>query len=371
MRTGESPGFRPLHEDVEAALERWIETDCEGKQVSRLLVISKALEIDPQFLGHHKLQQVGASCSKPTLTQKRELEAVTEQWVRKASCWYYRFKRRKNYTMLAVAGAGRNDISDLQAECDKFAEVVLEARRLEDGSLIPPEHICAFDQTPMTREITGRKTLRKKGSGTRRTKIRTAGKEKERWTYTPLLFGDGRWRRVRGLATFHGAPPPSSSQLTKSGVKRKLGVRTIAHMLRNWQTNGFPAGMVYSCNKTAWYTPREAQLTVSALRRIHGQGRPDLPTTLTIADDFSVHKMASFREALEGINSRLRIVKGGMSSYCNPGDRLINKVSPSPNPDPNPDLNPDPNPDPDPNHIPQPHNPNPKPDPDPDPAPDH
>ena len=49
MRTGESPGFRPLHEDVEAALERWIETDCEGKQVSRLLVISKALEIDPQF----------------------------------------------------------------------------------------------------------------------------------------------------------------------------------------------------------------------------------------------------------------------------------------------------------------------------------
>ena len=101
-------------------------------------------------------------------------------------------------------------------------------------------------------------------------------------------------------------------------------------MLRNWQTNGFPAGMIYSCNKTAWYTSTEAQLTVSALRRIHGQGRADLPTTLTIADDFSVHKMESFREALQGINSRLHIVKGGMSSYCNPGDRLINKVSPKP-----------------------------------------
>ena len=83
------------------------------------------------------------------------------------------------------------------------------------------------------------------------------------------------------------------------------------------------------------------ELTVSALRRIHGQGRADLPTTLTIADDFSVHKMDSFREALQGINSRLRIVKGGMSSYCNPGDRLINKVSPTPNPDPNPNPDPD------------------------------
>ena len=211
--------------------------------------------------------------------------------------------------MLAVAGAGRNDIADPEAECEKFAAMVLEARRLEDGSLIPPEHICAFDQTPMTREIAGRKTLRKKGSNFRRAKIRTGGKEKERWTYTPLLFGDGRWRSTRGLATFHGALPPSRNQMTKSGRRRKLGSNTIAHLLRNWRTNGFPAGMSYSCNKTAYYKEPEAEATIAALRRIHTQGRAEPPPTLTIADDYSVHKMDFFREGLRRINSRLRIVK--------------------------------------------------------------
>ena len=60
----------------------------------------------------------------------------------------------------------------------------------------------------MTREIVGRTTLAKKGS-LLRLKIVTAGNEKERWTLTPLLFGDGRWRQVRALATFHGAEAPS------------------------------------------------------------------------------------------------------------------------------------------------------------------
>ena len=64
MRAGAPPGPRPTHEALEATLEQWVTTECEGKQVGRLLVISKALEIDPQFLGHHELQQADASCRK-------------------------------------------------------------------------------------------------------------------------------------------------------------------------------------------------------------------------------------------------------------------------------------------------------------------
>ena len=41
-----------------------------------------------------------------------------EQWVHQASRWFYRWKQRKGYVMLAVAGAGRNDIADPEAECD-------------------------------------------------------------------------------------------------------------------------------------------------------------------------------------------------------------------------------------------------------------
>ena len=35
----------------------------------------------------------------------------------------------------------------------------------------------------------------------------------------------------------------------------------------------------------------EVGLTISALRRIFGTGRPQLPRTLTVVDDYKVHKM--------------------------------------------------------------------------------
>ena len=215
---------------------------------------------------------------------------------------------------------------------EAFGEKMLAARMRPDGSLIPPEDICAFDQTPVTREIVGRTTLVKKGSKVR-AKIRTAGLEKERWTLTPLLFGDGRWRKVRAIATFHGAPPPSQNATesglhgkAKGGRRKVLRKGTVAHELRHWQANGYPAGMVYSCNKTAYFKTHEAQLTCAALRRIFSTGSSALPSTLTLCDDYSVQKMPWFSECLQQMNSVLTLVKGGMTAYCNPGDRLINKV---------------------------------------------
>ena len=43
-------------------------------------------------------------------------------------------------------------------------------------------------------------------------------------------------------------------------------------------------------------------------------------------DDYSVQKTDAFREGMEAINSALVIVEGGMTAWCNPGDRLINKI---------------------------------------------
>ena len=86
-------------------------------------------------------------------------------------------------------GGGSND--EIQDKMDEFGARVLAARTLPDGSLIPPERVFAFDQTPVVREIVGRTTIRKQGKQ-QRVKGKTAGKEKERWTLTPLLSGCGR-----------------------------------------------------------------------------------------------------------------------------------------------------------------------------------
>jgi hypothetical protein len=62
---------------------------------------------------------------------------------------------------------------------------------------------------------------------------------------------------------------------------------------------------------TAYFKEREGRETINALRRTFGHGRATLPRTLTVVD---------------AINSALVIVEGGMTAWCNPGDRLINKI---------------------------------------------
>ena len=84
--------------------------------------------------------------------------------------------------------------------------------------------------------------------------------------------------------------------------------------------------MDYSCNTTAYFKPAEADLTIKALRRMLREGQGDLPPSLTVVDDYTVHKLDSFKAGLESINSTRVLVKPGLTSLQNPGDRLINKI---------------------------------------------
>ena len=88
----------------------------------------------------------------------------------------------------------------------------------------------------------------------------------------------------------------------------------------------YPPGYLYSCNMTAYFKLPEALATVRALRSIFGAGRTTLPRTLTLVDDYKIHKMDEFSDALESINSKRVLVKPGRTSLHNPGDRLINKI---------------------------------------------
>ena len=180
---------------------------------------------------------------------------------------------------------------------------------------------------PVCSEIVGRKTFRKKGRR-KRIKIRTAGREKERWTYTPILWADGRKRKFRGVSTFHGAVPPHKGATTNAGRKKKAGTNTIAKELENWKSNGFPAGYAYTCNMTAYFKQYEAEVALSGIRRSLRDDCTalELPPSLLIVDDYSVHKTESFVEGVRKLNMEQETVVGGMSCLCNPGDVIINKI---------------------------------------------
>ena len=51
-----------------------------------------------------------------------------------------------------------------------------------------------------------------------------------------------------------------------------------------------------------------------------------MPESITVIDEYAVHKQAEFTQAMEKINSKIVLVDGGFTAYLNPGDMLINKM---------------------------------------------
>ena len=131
------------------------------------------------------------------------------------------------------------------------------------------------------------------------------------------------------MGQFNGAVPYGFVKNGKRAGKRiKLATGTVAYELRHWKEHGYPSGIAYSCNPTAYFKTPEAQIFHNEVRKMKcaGLGSSEVPVSLEVLDDYSVHKTAAFTAMAEKINLRVVIVKGGFSFMFNPGDRLINKL---------------------------------------------
>ena len=198
MRVGRA-GPRPKFELIEQQLGEWVDLQ-DRKQISRLAVIRHALELDPTFFDHHQ-------ANTPELLRT---------FMAKTNSWYYRgFKRRQKFSIVAIASVGRGLPDNAMEIWDRFSEECLAARRRDDGSLLPPSRVGAIDQVPITRITVGRTTLRRTGSQARK-KVKTGGKEKERWTATPIFIGDGKMGSIWATATFHGAKPKPGKKVNST-----------------------------------------------------------------------------------------------------------------------------------------------------------
>ena len=296
FRMGAS-GPRPKFEHVEKELDHWIQHELGPKQISRLTVIRRALDFDPCFFDHHQCQSAND----------------LRKFMLRASDWYYHgFKKRWNYSVVAVASVGPGVPVDVWERWDQFEERVKKARLRPDGSKIAPRCTLAMDQVPFTRVITGRTTLKKKGKHSERVKIATGGTEKERATSTPLLPGDGVLGNKWGTITFHGAKPKPGKRLAKN---------TVAKELQDWKRHRYPAAFAYSCNKTAYFKEAECVMMIRLIRSNY-----DALETVLIADDYKWHKSELFIGGMAQINCTVVPVDGRMTFLCNPGDRFIHKL---------------------------------------------
>ena len=102
----------------------------------------------------------------------------------------------------------------------------LRERSLPVGSLLPtvfhlvPACVCACVCPTCLYQgchplLAACRHLARKGTRTR-IGLKTGGKEKERFTFTPILQGNGEWGKMKAIATFHGAMP-------KSGIPSRNG----------------------------------------------------------------------------------------------------------------------------------------------------
>lgn len=275
---------RPLdHPELDAALLKYADQvrEVEKVRLTRMMLIQHAIHLDPLLYGYN---QLAASPS------------ATTAWLKRMYCYLTRWQKRYRWANYNVGSAGPQLPADFVQRAEAYEQRCIEARRQPDGSLLPPKAVTVFDQTPVTREVVGRKTLNRRGS--RSTAVKTSGKEKERWTCTPIWDGDGNF--LGATATFHGARRPDGRQPPKKG--------SVARELDNWRAHGYPRGFLYSCNKTAWFTFREAMLLFKILRfKLQGLAREEAraanwrPRTVTVCDAFSVHRMEPFNKELQQV----------------------------------------------------------------------
>jgi len=307
MRIG--GGGRPLdYPELDAHLvktaDQWRKPP-NRHRVTRVSLIQECLRVDPSFLGYDRLG------SSP--------DAVHEWLHGKAYSFIGRWQRRHNFVMATIHSTAQALPPDFAQRWEQFAARCVAARRCEDGSLLGPGRVVVGDQTPVTRTILGRMTLNRKGS--KDTAVSAGGSEKERWTLMPLWDGFGNF--VGGTATFHGARAPSGRAEPKKG--------TVARELLHWRANGYPQGLLYSCNKTAWFTAREAELLFRLLRfhfkTLDQQEATRLsPRGAFVRDAFSVHKMEIFASELARMDCAEIEIDERMTKKLQVGDLLPHKL---------------------------------------------
>jgi len=153
-------GRRPVWGPLEIALTDWIkDMHSQRKPVIRILVLKKALELEPNFMGG----------------------LLAPDFMKRAMPWYYRYinRRAHHLSIQKPTSVGQKLPDGWQDFWRTCVKDVLALRRHPDilqaynshrpdqvpADILPVAHICNFDQSPQSVEPVANTTLAPKGSG--------------------------------------------------------------------------------------------------------------------------------------------------------------------------------------------------------------
>ncbi len=161
---------------MEKQLLEWLEALWKDqKRVSRTMIFRKVMELDPKYNGGPK----------------------AEGFMEKMKKWFYKgFKVRAGLSVRKIAGAGQKIPDGWEGMMRRITTNVRDLQKVEtrpDGSRIiagvQDRHFVNTDHVPMPIEGVGNFSWGKKNSGRRH--VKTAGKEKDRFTCQLSIAKDG------------------------------------------------------------------------------------------------------------------------------------------------------------------------------------
>ncbi len=196
-------GKAPKHEDIEDGVLKWfVHQRNAGHMINSYSVIHHAISLKPIF-GELKLANQLAWCG--------------------------RWMRRNNLTIRKKTHVAQHLPQNLTDSLLLFQSEVITTRK---QYTYPIGLIGNMDQTPVYFESIGNYSIDFRGRKT--INVITNGKEKQRITVALTVLADGK--KLPPLIVYKGTPNGR-----------------IAKELTNWKANGYPAGVCYRVNNTAWF----------------------------------------------------------------------------------------------------------------------
>lgn len=204
--------------------------------------------------------------------------------------WCTRFMNRFNLTLRQKTHIAQKLPSDLDEKVEKFHKFVMNERKLYDYPLIS---IGNMDETPMTFDMPGNRTVNVKGAKT--VTVRTCGAEKSHFTVVLACLADGT--KLKPMTVFKRKTMP----------KEKL-----------------PPGVLVKVHPKGWM---DEQLVNEWLKEIWFKRPGSLidKRSILVWDMFRAHLVDSVKKNLRRNKTRQAVIPGGTTSVLQPLDVCLNK----------------------------------------------
>ena len=205
--------------------------------------------------------------------------------------WCTRFMERHGLTLKQRTKLSQKLPKDLESKVDSFQKYIIKMRKRHEYDL---SQIGNMDETPMTFDLPGNRTVHTKGEKT--VLVKTTGHEKTHFTVVLVCMADGT--KLKPLIIFKRKTLPKNAK--------------------------FPAGVVVRAQPKRWMDEDGVMFWLENVwnRR---PGALLRKRSLLVWDMFSAHLKETVKSAFQKERTDMAVIPGGLTSQLQPLDVCLNK----------------------------------------------